>query len=338
MKRSGIYTAAGSAIGFLLLILDSQTALSGTAAGLELCIRTVIPSLFPFLFLSTLLTATASNLKLPIFIPLCRFLRIPESAVPVFLTGILGGYPAGAQSVRDAYSQGLLSRSSAERMLGFCNNAGPAFLFGVTAALFPSPWMPWALWCIHILSALAAARILPAQCESKPISIPDKPISMTTAMNRSLKSMAQISGWIILFRLLIAFCIRWFGWFLPATGQVLLFGLLELSNGCCALPDIDSVGLRFIFCSVFLSFGGLCVTMQTMSAVGDLSMRFYFPGKLLQTAYSAAIAALIQSLMPGGMGESIPVYLQILLISVCILPSFLKKVRNYSRNPAPYGV
>ena len=35
-------------IGFLVLIFDSRLALEGARAGLDLCIRTVIPSLFPF--------------------------------------------------------------------------------------------------------------------------------------------------------------------------------------------------------------------------------------------------------------------------------------------------
>ena len=36
-------------IGFLVLIFDSRLAVEGARAGLDLCIRTVIPSLFPFL-------------------------------------------------------------------------------------------------------------------------------------------------------------------------------------------------------------------------------------------------------------------------------------------------
>ena len=41
----------------LALILDSKTALLGAQSGLDLCVRTVIPSLFPFFVISILLTA-----------------------------------------------------------------------------------------------------------------------------------------------------------------------------------------------------------------------------------------------------------------------------------------
>ena len=45
--------AAGAAM--LMLILDGRTALTGAAEGIDLCIRTVIPALFPFFVLSPLL-------------------------------------------------------------------------------------------------------------------------------------------------------------------------------------------------------------------------------------------------------------------------------------------
>ena len=49
-KRTLIALAAVA--GMLAMILDSRIALSAAAEGVQLCISTVIPSLFPFLFLS----------------------------------------------------------------------------------------------------------------------------------------------------------------------------------------------------------------------------------------------------------------------------------------------
>ena len=50
-RLTGIF----SALGFLMLILDSKTAISGAADGVELCLRTVIPALFPFFVVSSVL-------------------------------------------------------------------------------------------------------------------------------------------------------------------------------------------------------------------------------------------------------------------------------------------
>ena len=137
-------------IGILLLILDSRTALTGAKEAIDLCISSVIPSIFPFLVLSGILTPAICGLNVPILRPLSRILGIPAGSEGIFLTGILGGYPTGAQAVHQAWQRGQLNKEDAQRMLAFCSNSGPSFLFGILGAKFPVFWMLWALWGIHI--------------------------------------------------------------------------------------------------------------------------------------------------------------------------------------------
>ena len=56
MKRRTAAALVFSSAGMLVLILDGKAALLGAQAGVELCLNTVIPSLFPFFVLSVLLT------------------------------------------------------------------------------------------------------------------------------------------------------------------------------------------------------------------------------------------------------------------------------------------
>ena len=53
--------ALASAAGMLALILDSRTALSSATEGVALCIKTIIPSLFPFIFLSGTFSGSCSG-------------------------------------------------------------------------------------------------------------------------------------------------------------------------------------------------------------------------------------------------------------------------------------
>ena len=69
MSKRKILTASLSASGILLLILDGKTAISGASEGLQLCIRSVIPSLFPFFVLSNLLTGTLLGQDISVFRP-----------------------------------------------------------------------------------------------------------------------------------------------------------------------------------------------------------------------------------------------------------------------------
>ena len=287
-------TGIPAAMGLLIIILDTRTALAGAADGLQLCIRTVIPSLFPFFVLSALLTSALIGERLRILRPLGRLCGVSQGAESLLLVGMLGGYPAGAQGIAQAYSSGALSKTSAERMLPFCNLAGPAFLFGIVASKFDSPGTIWLLWGVHLLSAILVGALLPRPDAEQSVIKATEPYTLPEAVQRSLKVMATVCGWIILFRILIAFLDRWVLWLFPDYVQVAISGILELSCGCCDLGSVSNEGLRFIIAAGILSFGGVCVTMQTASVAKGLRMRIYILGKILQVLISILLAALLQ--------------------------------------------
>lgn len=289
MKRKMI-TGTLAAMGMLLLILDAKTALQGAGEGLRLCIQTIIPSLFPFFILSVLLTSSLTGVRSKLLAPIGKLCAMPSGSEILLVTGLLGGYPVGAQSVNLAWRSGQLTKNDAQRLLGFCNNAGPAFLFGIIATQFMDSAAPWILWLIHISTALLVGFILPGNSKNEVILRAGKAVSVSVAMECSLKITASVCGWVILFRTLISFLDRWLLWLFPDAARVALCGLLELANGCCQLGQIKDVATRFVVCSGLLSFGGLCVTMQTMTATGGLGLGLYLPGKLLQCIFSILLA------------------------------------------------
>ncbi len=299
MKRTYL-TAALTAVGMAVLILDTKTAISGASEGILLCIQTVIPSLFPFFLLSILLTASLTGHRLPFLTPIAGLLRIPAGAESLLAVGLFGGYPVGAQCIAQSCRNGSLSASDGRRMLAFCSNAGPAFLFGIGARLFPSMWLCWLLWGIHIAAAWLVGLMTPGG-GAEPVRLPDaRPITLPQAMKQSLGIMAVVCGWVILFRTLIAFAQRWFLWLLPEAARLVLCGVLELANGACGLLEEESVGLRFLLFSVFLGFGGLCVTLQTFSVTdhSGVDTALYLPGKITQAAISLLLAAAAQFCFP----------------------------------------
>ena len=282
-----------AAIGMLVLIFDGRSAMQGAADGIQICIKSVIPSLFPFFVLSILLTSTISNYSFRFLFPIGRLCGMRNGIEPLLLTGLLGGYPVGAQSVIQAYRQGQLTKSETERLLGFCSNAGPAFIFGIAGNLFSSPWIVWILWAVHILSAIIVGAILPDRQTGTVDFSNNVSIDLATAVTKALKITATVSGWIILFRIVIAFLNHWFLWLLPQWLQLLCIGILELANGCHSLIQTESEPVRFVLCAVILGFGGVCVGMQTVSVTGEFGTGMYFPGKLMQGICSVILASLI---------------------------------------------
>lgn len=297
MKRiKPILSILCPSVALLVLILDSKVALEGAQNGLKLCVMTVVPSLFPFFVISILLTGRLSGRKIPILKPLCRFCKMPVGSENLLLVGLLGGYPVGAKCIYEAWKQNQLSKDDAQRLLGFCSNAGPAFIFGICAALFSKPWLGWVLWGIHILSALLVGHLLPESKSRKmPPSSPEK-VTLVEAMSKSITAIINVCGWVVLFRVILAFCQRWFLWLLPENWQAVIEGFLELANGCINVRSLDSDGLRFILSSAFLGFGGVCVGLQTGSVVGELGTGMYFPGKMMQCVISVCLASLFAAL------------------------------------------
>ena len=333
MTKRKFITLILSASAFLALILDCKTGFSSAREGLILCTSTLIPSMFPFFVLSILLTNSMAGHRMRFLRPVATLCRIPEGAESLLAIGLLGGYPVGAQNVISAYRQGILSQEDTQRMIAFCNNAGPAFLFGYLGTVFENPIYPWMIWIIHIVSALFVGWILPFGTTKSAIVPSRKSVSLSQALNQALRIMGQVCGWVILFRVLIGFLERWLFWAIPKSLSIFLTGLLELSNGCIQLTTFPSNGLRMVMASTFLSFGGICVLMQTHSIAGSFPIPMYLPGKALQGFLAFMLSYLLQFLIPDSNPCILPPFL-LAIIGCCSvgLMSVLRKARNNSSN------
>ena len=123
MKKSAFYVSIGTALaGFALLVCAPAEAAAGARRGLSVCAGVIIPSLFPFLILSALLTAlgfpyllakTAGGLTAKLF-------GVSGAAAAPLLLGLTGGYPVGAAATAEVVRRGELVR---RRASAFCPSA-----------------------------------------------------------------------------------------------------------------------------------------------------------------------------------------------------------------------
>lgn len=319
----------------LVFITDAKTVLAGASSGIDICIKTVIPSLFPFFILSTLLSNSMQGQSISCLRPLGKLCGIPEGAESLLLLGVCGGYPVGAKCLYDAYSCRTIHRKDAQRMLGFCSNAGPSFIFGMTAALFNSVIIPWILWGIQIISMIMTGMILPNK--SNDTCGNTRSVKMNNPMIPALKAMATVCGWIVMMRVMIFLLNRWILWCLPEYFSIAITGVIELSNGCLEMHGLENSVLRYILLSVFLSFGGVCVLFQTYSLIGDLGIRYYVIGKLMQTTIAVVLAFLtVPIVFPGNKCFAG------CAVSAAICTGFVVLIRMYFKNNtgnyAPHAV
>lgn len=284
-----------------------------------MCLKVVVPSLFPFFILTTFLNASLFGFQIPGLRKLSTLLQIPSNGESLLLLGLIGGYPVGAQLISDAYKAGQLNRKQSHILLGYCSNAGPAFIFGITGVLFSSQWISFLLWGIHILSALFTGFLLPRPEKSAFSGYESTDISIVTALRKSIFNCSSVCGWVITFKIIMAYIQKWASGFLSKEKLVILTGILELSNGCVCLDQIHCESLRFILCAAFLAFGGFCVMLQTATVTESLGLGLYIPGKISQTAISLLIAMFLSGFVfPDDHGRKIPYIITTLTCAIFI--------------------
>lgn len=305
------------------LLLWPQQVQQAAWDALCLCGRAVVPSLLPFLMLSSLFIRCGGAGRLAKYVsPLTRLLfRLPSwSAIP-FTLGLLCGYPVGAMAIAQLYEQGQCSRQAAERMLPFCNNAGPAFVIGsVGAGMLGSPTLGWLLYGTHVAGAVLTGIVLsctlpPQNFQPTPSKHAIQPLlpAFIQAVEESAIKMLRICALILLFAVLVrilqvsGLCSLICGalahllpWVPLSALQSMVIGAIEMSTGISNCTALGADPVRLLMAEMMLSFGGLCVLCQVASVVCPLglSLRPYLIGKLLTCALSTLMLYVILSFQP----------------------------------------
>ena len=287
--RNSVRLTAGI-LGLIILIFDGRTAITGMREGIELCLHTLIPTLFPFCVLSMTVTCSTIGRRIRILEPLGWLLRIPKGAESLLLVGWLGGYPVGAQNAAAAYRHGQLSQTDAQRLAVICNQAGPSFLFGVLGPIIGNQKSLWILWVIQITGILLTAQLIPSDRSGKHDVPRGKSLRYTDILRNATGSMVNICSCVIFFRMVLEFLNRWILWVLPEWMVILISGITELSNGCILLASAEEFAAKFVLASALLSFGGICVWMQTESVCYGLKMRNYLLWKGIQAILCTCLA------------------------------------------------
>lgn len=320
------------AIMLFMLILDAQTAILGAAEAVDLCIRTVIPSLFPFIFISGFFRMIWQNATNPILKLLGKLCKLPTGSENLFLLGIIGGYPVGAKCVYDSYCDKTIDYNSANRILCFCNNAGPAFIIGIVGSLFARDSLSICIWVIQIMSAIIVGAVLPVKNAANTNEPQVKKTSITILLQNAIRAVANICGWVIIFRVLLVVLNKWVLWLLPDYLQVTLAGTLELTNGILMLSIISSPYLQFILANIFLSLGGLCIALQTKSMAPIFDYTNYYIGKLLQASVCLILSSVIGFIyFPGNNLIICTISIVTGIITALIFYHFLKRTGKMQR-------
>lgn len=300
--------ALALAAAFAALLRFPQEVSASVTEGLRLSVSVLIPSLFPFFICVNLTSALGlTGVLARVFAPVMRrMFHVSGAGCTAVLCGAAGGYPSGAQCVAALYREGQLSRAEAEYLLLFCNNAGPAFLFGAVGTVLGIGMTGCLLlWGIHLLSALVIGLVnRPKEAPNAalpPVQRANASGAVVEAVRSAGQAVLQITMFVAAFSVLARLLTMAAAHILPDGVCTVLTGMLELSGGIAALANLPiTLRWKLALASFFLGFGGLCVCMQTQAvlAPAGLSGCGMLLAKLAQGLLAALITFFLAPLLP----------------------------------------
>lgn len=305
----------GSLCALAALIFSSPQVIASARDALALCASLILPSLFPFFTVSLLL----SRLGLPQRLgrrlaPWAgTWFGVSGAGVTALLMGLAGGYPLGAAAVAELVSAGLADREEAERLLGFCNNSGPAFLVGaIGAGVFSSPAAGLLLYAAHVLAALLAGLLQRGRAISRHNTVNVSNgipfyVAFPAAVKEAVSATLSVCGFVVCFSVLLgmldtrglltraAVALAALTGLETRAARALLAGFFELGSGVGALRGLPLTAGNLALAAALVGWGGLSVHCQTAAALADceLSLRRHTLGRLLSAVLSAAAAYLL---------------------------------------------
>lgn len=263
-----------------LLAIWPQRYSSACMNGIALWAGAVLPSLFPFFVLTSILTGmgAADGLSAKLS-PAAQKIKLPGCAAYCFLLSVFSGYPVGARTIADLSARDALDSRGAGRTAILCSTSGPMFLLGsVGGAMFGDVRAGAVLLAAHFLGVISVCLLLlPFAKTLPPAPAAPKTLYEGDAFGKSVQSavfsILTVGGFIALFSVLVQvtddlhagapLCII----LAPLLGESgahgLTAGLLEATHGCALLAASGSP-LALPACAFVVTFGGACILAQQL--------------------------------------------------------------------------
>lgn len=310
MKRYRISNTAKIIFCIILCIVTAvfllafpENCADGVRVGLRLCAETMVPSLFPFLVLSSFVLS--SGVTDFIGEKTDRFFRkIFNSSGTCGCTiffSLFAGFPVGCSMASELYSKNKITQNEAKRIALSSVNAGPAFVIGAVGTMMLSSFRAGVILFVSLsVSSLIIAflsRFIQEEESASPTQKSQSNISISQSLVSSVysasKSMFSICAWIILFSCLLNIITQRNG---NANFFLALKSFSEVSTGCAELAKTESP----VVLAAVLGWSGLCVHCQVFPYIIKIGLKakYFFCSRVLHAMLSSVICHLLLKIFP----------------------------------------
>ena len=322
-KNRGAFSPTKCGIGlfvataFLLVLLRSDIAIEYMKRGLDLCARTVIPSLFPFMVISELMVSSGVGGLLGRLLarPMRVLFGVSENGACAVLLGAICGFPIGTATLCAMADEGRITKEECTRVMTFCNNPGSAFVISaVGGSLFGNRRLGVVLYLCVLLSSATVGLLGRLFFARNQIATSPSPAcvvgadmgiaTFTRAVRRSAESMLTVCAFVTFFSALVG-CVgavlKSIG--TPAWAVATVFGFFEISGGVGAVASLPASAPAILLCALILGWSGLSVHMQLYTLCHGHGINFtpYLIAKATQGLLCSLYTGLAMKCLPGAM-------------------------------------
>ncbi len=283
----------------ILFVLNLKDCINASLVSLNLVIKTILPTIFPFSFICNLLICyDGIPLYSKILGPLiCKPLKLSKNSSFPIAASVICGYPLGCKYCCDLYSLGYIDKKEFERLLNIASNASPMFLIGsIGATMFGNIKLGFILLMGNYLSPLIIGILTIPRGkitkESKKMHSEFRKVSigsaLKTSIENSINTTLQVGAFVIIFSIIISIIksnayisttFKNIEEFLNIPSSSLygtLLGSIEFTNGCKLISSSTlPLTLKLSIISFICSFSGFSVIAQISSFIGDLNISLF---------------------------------------------------------------
>ena len=237
-----------------------QVCAEGISKGLYNSAKILVPSLFPFMVLSSfIIRSGVYEYAGKLFSPLAKIFKLPKNAVSAVVLSFIGGFPVGARCVKLLYESGDITEKQAERMMYFCVCSGPSFMItAIGAIMLGNINAGIILYVSQIISGIVlgiVSGIFSEKESEKEISENKRDTDMIQAFIMSSSDGAEA--------MFINILSAW------GADNYFLTSAIEVTTAC---REIVNKGCPLWTLSFAVGYGGLCVHLQIFSLLNGIKI------------------------------------------------------------------
>ena len=282
------------------MLIFADKVIINVNLAVDICINNLLPSMLPFLILSTILSNYGFiEIISKIMHPIMKYLfHLNSNCAYIIILSMLSGSPANSKYIIQLLNNNKITIDDANKVLLFSHFVNPIFIIGTVGTVFLNNKLYGYLILVShylaniIIGIFTRDKNIPK--DKITISFNTPPKNFITVLKSAIKDTIDtlfiVFGTITCCLVVLSIINSYFNF------NPILYGILEMTSGLKYL-SISNIKVihKIIISTFFISFGGISIHAQVFSIIDNKKIRYlpYLEARTLQGLISSIIVYIL---------------------------------------------